>query len=881
MSATSDCISYLNTTNWHRVALLLLIALLGIGFGVGFSVSTTNARKDADDDYSRRLGVFTEWQMTITSHFARASSLAASVGAYVTSSATVPMNFSASAADRVVIVNNDAFMRLGSDLFAQVPGILALQLQSGGVISQSYPPGSAPIGLEVIFDPVDAPVYNTLISTGLPMTAGPAPLAQGGLGIFIRYPVFINATKSRATFWGTGNVIIRMIDLLAALDIDELLAEVGMDYSSWYTNSSGMVNHLTSSPDANNELIREQGMRMSLPFSEEGKSTYLAIYPQQGPVSPDITTGTILSIVFAVLFGSAVVVALLYFGLLLAFLHRHRHAPATRGTVYMATISLRGAQPVAERAPIESVRMFAEFMTQVRLTALKHKCYVVCDIGDRSVFVVAANPTGLMKLAQEVVGTVTIQSQQPTTHLKARKGDTTHGGSVTVTSEHRTITSKHTSPTHSGPSTRRQSAANDQSTLLVAMFCHPSAGCHAAIARRHYDPIRDVYFYGGSSSLGPLGQVADCTASGEVGWSDDFDKMCAQGGLRGILADGAISTHNITELGEAPTHVACWWQAADGDDRDSEDPSMAMTILNDVYVRKMMVLASDERMAAKKGSGSKGGSSDGSSGSAEATILTRSATILTIAVYGELRSVIDHIRKAVAEEKGAVVSANENTVVAAFNLLSPTGQHHLRAAEAVSRLRVALQQHGTPFVCAISSGKVNAFIADGVVMCTGDPVATCRMLQQRAIELGGFYAAETLKPYSFDVVSDFMDKSASAAVSPALLIGPNSQSGLCLLLSCAELAGSYDCEAIDLVASANGKPRLLYRLAEATSVTDDEWMYQLKEGEEKGAYAASNAVLKCIAEGDIHKAKALWEDLIANNIPLGMSTSGIRRMLNV
>lgn len=866
--AVRDCLSYLNTTNWHRVAMLLFLALIGIGFGVGFSVSTTDARKAADDDYTHRLAVFTEWQMTITSHFARAGSLAASVAAYVTSSATEPMNYTASAAARVKIINNDAFNRLCSDLFQQVPGILALQLQSGGVISQSYPPGSAPIGLEIINNPVHTPVYNTLISTGNPLTVGPAVLAQGGLGIFIRYPVFTNATKVRATFWGTGNVVMRMTDLLAALDIDHKLGQLGMEYTSWYTNSSGATIHLTGSPGANNELIREGGMRMTLPFSEEGKSTFLAIYPKGGPVSPNVQANTVVAIIFSVLVGAAAVVALLYLGLLFAFVYRHRKAPAAKATVFMATISLRGAQPVAERAPLESVRMFGEFFQKVRHAAAQHGCYVVCEIGDRAVYVVSADPLHLMRLAQEVVGTVTIQSQQPQ-HALSRKDRGTSVACATTTVASRT--SKHTTPTHSYPSTRRQSANNDHSTLLVAMFCHPSAGCHAAIARRHYDAARDVYFYGGSSSLAPLGHVADCTASGEVGWSDDFDKQCAARGLQAALVEGSRSRHKIAEQGEAPTHVACWWQAADGDDRDSEDPSTAMAILGDAYVRRMMVLASDERTAARKGIVKGGSMSDSGSSSANATLLARSATLLQIAVAGELRGVIDAVRRVVAEEKGSVVSAHENTIVAAFNLLSPTGQHQVRAAEAVTRLRTVLQQQGVDFVCALSTGKVSALVAEGVVICTGEPAATGRVLLQRAVELAGLKEAENLQPYS---PSHHMEKtlppSALTCAAP----------GLCLLLCNEELSGSYDCEAIDIVSTASGKPRLLYRLGEIANVADDEWMYQLKEGEEKGAYSTTNAILRRIAEGDEAKARTMWEAMrLMNGSHTSMSHAAIRRLL--
>lgn len=82
-STLRHCYAYLNTTGWHRAVLLAVLAVLGIGFGVGFSVAMDDAKAEADADAAYRQQVFAKWQMAITSHFARAGSLAASVSAFV------------------------------------------------------------------------------------------------------------------------------------------------------------------------------------------------------------------------------------------------------------------------------------------------------------------------------------------------------------------------------------------------------------------------------------------------------------------------------------------------------------------------------------------------------------------------------------------------------------------------------------------------------------------------------------------------------------------------------------------------------------------------------------------------------------------------------
>ena len=430
MHSMKDCIAYLNTTQWHRIAVVLFVGLLGIGYGVGFSVTMQRATKEADDEQNHFTALFAEWQMTITSTFTKASSLAQTLGAFVTTSALTPMNYSAPALSRVEVVDNIAYYRLCKDMVASVPGIVALQLQSGGVLSQSFPNGTAPIGLDLLASAKDSPGYNAMIKAGTLMIVGPVTIAQGGIGVFIRYPVFVSDDKSRANFWGSSNVVIRIVELVAALGIQRLPIEEGVDYVLWHSghNATSLEEaaELTEDPFRLPTIVATStvgtgrspmeimhvGMRMRLPIAEPGKTTYMALWPIGGPRSASLETSVLLGISLSVLLGAMLVVAMLYALLFLHFAFRHRHAPATdsRSTeqVFMAALTLRSAQPLVEGAPLESVRLFNAFFARVHAAAAAHGCYAICEVGDRCVYVVAKEPQRLLQLAQECVASIAI-----------------------------------------------------------------------------------------------------------------------------------------------------------------------------------------------------------------------------------------------------------------------------------------------------------------------------------------------------------------------------------------------------------------------------------------------------------------------------------------
>eukprot|EP00744_Colponema_vietnamica_P009053 GILI01012890.1.p1 GENE.GILI01012890.1~~GILI01012890.1.p1 ORF type:complete len:355 (-),score=51.95 GILI01012890.1:673-1686(-) len=314
-----------------------------------------------------------------------------------------------------------------------------------------------------------------------------------------------------------------------------------------------------------------------------------------------------------------------------------------------------------------------------------------------------------------------------------------------------------------------------------------------------------------------------------------------------------------------------------------------MAVLSDAYVRRMAVIVSQGKLDAreqrrKQGEETKSGSSNKST---EATSLTRTATLLHVAIIsGDEKGALEVVRRIVSDEKGAVVSAYESTIVAAFNLLSAGGHHQVRAADTVMRLREALPN--THFACSLNHGKVQALIMDGLVMCSGEPVTRGRALLQAAIALStphGTHTSDAMVTYfpseleaptspmttktnksvhEYDSKrSSGVDYSLSSKRHSSVAVAPSSENGICLLMCLSELNSSYDCEAVDAVTFGNSRPKVVYRLAykRCAKGNDDEWMYKMKDEEDGSPFAVVNAVFERIASNEHGEAARLWRTM--------------------
>ena len=888
MRSIKDCTNFLGTTNWNRAAAASFVILLGVGFGIGFSVASDEARNKSARETKALSNEFIDWQMTITAQFTKAESLATTFAAFMASHATTPTNYSASPAERWEVISNETFVSFVQDMIDIIPGIMSIQLHPHAIISQQWPEGFTESGYDMMNHVSRGISYRDVIAHGKPITAGPYTFTQGGTGVVIRYPVYTGNPKTSATFFGMANVLMRFTEIFKALGLDEAVRAINYDFVCYY-EKAGVRTVIVSSPGAHEAEVIDKGMQMVLPVSEPGTTTYLSMYPRDGIASDSASPAIMGAIVAAVVIASALLVGLLYVGLFAAFLWRHRHAPKTAGgvPVFFCLVSLRGAQSIVDGSPQEAVRMFTEFGKAVAATAARNSAYCVSEVGDRSLLVVAAHAEDVMNLAEDMATHYSIAPNLtpvlPTNgspsggRKKSQHASATNNANAAADLRRidlRSVThSRRSSISSASQVTSRQLSRIDDgnavpsassNALVSCLPCHPSVACHAAKTVRVYDPIRDVYFYGSPSLLSRVGTVADAAVAGEVAWTTAFH-------------DGSTTKYSysntIIEKERVSIYVSTLWQCEEeGGDRSSEDPSAAVAVMTDPYVRRMATLVGEERSengsggsgnrrnGGKKGGGGAKASSASSDNSNNATLLTRSATILHIAVTGEAKTAIDLCKRIVAEERGAVVSAHDTTIVAAFNLLSAGGHHQLRAADTVHRLRSLLPT--TRFVCSIHHGKVSALISDGLVMCTGEVVNIGRLLLDRAIETAKI--GNALAPLTR--LTSGLVPAKDPTASPGRLLGSfngalESSNGLCLMLCAAELTSAYDCEAIDIVLAPN--PRIMSRLAgpksgAADKMADDEWMYQLKEKEDHGVYTRVNAVFAKIASNDLVEASAMW-----------------------
>eukprot|EP00742_Colponemidia_sp_Colp-10_P012853 GILJ01014468.1.p1 GENE.GILJ01014468.1~~GILJ01014468.1.p1 ORF type:complete len:891 (+),score=139.89 GILJ01014468.1:204-2876(+) len=844
--SVKDCVAYLNTTSVHRLAAVLFIVALGIGLGVGISVETTKARNASNDDYDRRFAIFSQWQMSFTSQITKASSLAGTISSFAMATVTTPANMSAAAPDRQRYLDQSAFDRMGQKFY--IEGITAMALAPGGVVTQMYPPGSAYFGLDIFTD-YD---WHLFAATSETYITGPATLAwKPGYALFVWSPVHTSNVTNDSTFWGVAYVMIEIPILLESVNVIKLVEEQNMDYVMWFVpNSNPSARTVIAESDSTaTSKVLEDGMRMELPISEAGLTSYLAIYPKGGTVSENMKAGQVVLVVFVTLICAAVVVMLVYLCAYALFRYRHRLAPkSSQGNIYIAAFTLRNAQPIADRAPLVALKMFNEFTDSVRQLALINGCYPVCEIGDRCVYVVASNPESILKLARSTVADVAISG-----NMQPDQSSRSPGVQLYDQSSRPSAQQLYASTAAKTAVSRTEDMT--ESSFIGATTCNASVAIHTITSVATYDDSKDVYFYGNSTQLAKLCASLDMTKCGEVCWTDAFNSTCPT--LCREAADSALSSHIISENDEIVLHVANWWRDT-GDERDTEDPSTAMAVLSDAYVRKMTVIVSKGQLEAKehRRKGADETKSGTSHRSFEATSLVRTATLLHISILnGDEKHALEIIQRTVTEEKGTVISAFDSTVIAAFNLLSAGGHHQVRAADTVLRLREALPS--TKFVCSISHGKVNALILGDLVMCTGDAATRGRGLLKTAIAL----ACPGTSSHGTDDVT-YLTSDTDMSVVKKRFSSVVVDNGLCLLVGKDELSSTYDCEGVD-VGSFCGKTRVVYRLAlrkSGNKANGDEWMYRLRDDEDQSPFAIVNAVFEKIAGRDLEEAARIWKD---------------------
>jgi diguanylate cyclase (GGDEF)-like protein/PAS domain S-box-containing protein len=150
------------------------------------------------------------------------------------------------------------FEEVANEMLPFYPGASALALSPGGIIHVSVPVSEnlKSIGLDQFHDPTQNKEALLARETGRLTLAGPFELAQGGLGVVGRLPVFLNDEKGLAYFWGFTNVVVRFPDALRPAGLHNLAAR-GYAYELWRLNpNSGQKQTISaSSPTVLNDPI--------------------------------------------------------------------------------------------------------------------------------------------------------------------------------------------------------------------------------------------------------------------------------------------------------------------------------------------------------------------------------------------------------------------------------------------------------------------------------------------------------------------------------------------------------------------------------------------------------------------------------------------------
>lgn len=126
------------------------------------------------------------------------------------------------------------FKGVATELLPFYPGITALGISPGGVISSVVPlaGNESSIGFNQLRDTAQNKEAIKARDTGQLTLAGPLQLTQGGLGVVARLPVFLGAPQNRSHFWGFTYVTLKFPQALVPARF-AVLVEQGYAYELW------------------------------------------------------------------------------------------------------------------------------------------------------------------------------------------------------------------------------------------------------------------------------------------------------------------------------------------------------------------------------------------------------------------------------------------------------------------------------------------------------------------------------------------------------------------------------------------------------------------------------------------------------------------------
>jgi class 3 adenylate cyclase len=287
-----------------------VVTIIAVGLSVGFTQVARDSKTALDAQHATSSDAANVWQERVSQQLYAVVSTAFSLGGFAISTFTrIPPHNSTNVTDRMQFLSPDRFRIFCADLNANIPGLLSLQLQSSGVITQAYPAGSAPIGLDLLNHPTqNADVYRAIEARGT-VVAGPLTLIQGGQGIIVRYPIFAVeavSNKTLATWWGNAAIVMRVAEFLRDIGVAGDMAARGQHWALWFADgATGARVVMGNSTGADVAAIAAEGevRRVSLP---NGNYWSLGTAPLGGFDGSASPAGVALTVVVTLAVAAAV-----------------------------------------------------------------------------------------------------------------------------------------------------------------------------------------------------------------------------------------------------------------------------------------------------------------------------------------------------------------------------------------------------------------------------------------------------------------------------------------------------------------------------------------------------------------------------------------------
>lgn len=179
--------------------------------------------------------------------------------------------------EQVIICEDGAY-----DKFSQIAGnmmtdtIQSIQLAPDGVVTEIYPEQGNEAGkIDLIHDKDRGEISRYARDYAVMIMQGPFELNQGGYGIAVRNPVYLEQEDGQKVFWGFTIVIIRVPEIFS--DSIEALSDFGYDYR---------LSKTVSPLDESYQEVYSSGTTMkdavSYTFNVGDSSWILEISPQTG-----------------------------------------------------------------------------------------------------------------------------------------------------------------------------------------------------------------------------------------------------------------------------------------------------------------------------------------------------------------------------------------------------------------------------------------------------------------------------------------------------------------------------------------------------------------------------------------------------------------------